>query len=59
MPLLDPNGTDDAIYAERVLVSREIVQIGQLVIRKRRITETKSVDIDLVREVTIEDAPKA
>jgi hypothetical protein len=41
MPLIDPNGTDDAtekitvpIYTERVLVSREIVQIGQVLIRK-------------------------
>ena len=42
------------IYAEQILVSKKIVQIGEVVISKRSVTENKDIRIDTIKEeVTI------
>ena len=42
------------IYAEQILVSKKIVQIGEVVISKRSVTENRDIRIDTIKEeVTI------
>jgi stress response protein YsnF len=42
------------IYAEQILVSKKIVQIGEFVISKRSVTENRNIRIDTIKEeVTI------
>ena len=42
------------IYAEQILVSKKIVQIGEVVISKRSVTENRNIRIDTIKEeVTI------
>ena len=44
------------IYAEQILVSKKLVQIGEVVISKRSVTENRDIRIDTLREeVTIEE----
>jgi stress response protein YsnF len=44
------------LYAEQILVSKKLVQIGEVVISKRSVTENRNIHIDTIKEeVTIED----
>jgi len=48
-----------ALYAERILVSKKLVQIGEVVISKRSVTENRDIRIDTLKEeVTIEEPNK-
>ena len=45
------------LYAEQILVSKKIVQIGEVVISKRSVTEKSDIRIDTTKEeVTIEES---
>ena len=45
------------LYAEQILVSKKIVQIGEVVISKRSVTEKSDIRIDITKEeVTIEES---
>ena len=44
------------LYAEQILVSKKLVQIGEVVISKRSITENSDIRIDTIKEeITIEE----
>jgi stress response protein YsnF len=68
IPLLDvnedggePKETKKVIplYAEQILVSKKLVQIGEVVISKRSVTENRDIHIDTIKEeVTIEEPNK-
>ena len=38
------------LYAEEVIISKRMVKVADLIIRKRNVTETSKVDIDLITE---------
>lgn len=38
------------LYAEEVTVSKKMVKVGEIVIRKRRIVETENVEVDAIKE---------
>ena len=45
------------LYAEQILVSKKIIQIGEVVISKRSVTEKSDIRIDTLKEeVTIEES---
>ena len=45
------------LYAEQILVSKKIIQIGEVVISKRSVTEKRDIRIDTLKEeVTIEES---
>ena len=47
------------LYAEQILVSKKLVQIGEVVISKRSVTENRDIRIDTIKEeVTIEEPNK-
>jgi stress response protein YsnF len=47
------------LYAEQILVSKKLVQIGEVVISKRSVTENRDIRIDTFKEeVTIEEPKK-
>jgi stress response protein YsnF len=47
------------LYAEQILVSKKLVQIGEVVISKRSVTEHRDIRIDTLKEeVTIEEPNK-
>jgi stress response protein YsnF len=47
------------LYAEQILISKKLVQIGEVVISKRSVTENRDVHIDTIKEeVTIEEPNK-
>ena len=47
------------LYAEQILVSKKLVQIGEVVISKRSVTENRDIRIDTLKEeVTIEEPNK-
>jgi len=47
------------IYAEQILVSKKLVQIGEVVLSKRSVTENRDIRIDTLKEeVTIEEPNK-
>ena len=42
------------LYEEQFEISKKIVKVAEIIIRKRRVTEKKKIDIDIIREeVTI------
>jgi stress response protein YsnF len=44
------------LYAEEVIISKKMTKVGDLTIRKRKVSETRKVDIDLITEqVTIQN----
>lgn len=44
------------LYAERILVSKKLVQIGEVVISKRSVTENRDIHIDTIKEeITIKE----
>jgi stress response protein YsnF len=47
------------LYAEQILISKKLVQIGEVVISKRSVTENRDIRIDTLKEkVTIEEPNK-
>jgi stress response protein YsnF len=45
------------IWGEEVIVQKRRVKLGEIVIRKRRIIESKKIDIDIKREKVIVEYP--
>lgn len=45
------------IWGEEIVVSKRKVKLGEIVIRKRRIIESKKIDIDIKREKVIVEYP--
>ena len=41
------------IWGEEIIVQKRRVKLGEIVIRKRRIIESKKIDIDIKREKVI------
>ena len=39
-----------SLYAEQIVVSKRTVKVADLVIRKRKVTDTRKVGIDLITE---------
>jgi stress response protein YsnF len=59
VPLMSysPSGTDSSetervipLWAEEIEVSKKMVKVAEIVIRKRRVTEKKKIDIDIEKE---------
>src|SRR4029077_5086304 len=53
IPLLDNNSETEKViplYAEQVVVFKKTLKVAELIIRKRKVTETRKVDIDLITE---------
>jgi len=53
IPLLENNSETEKViplYAEQVVVFKKTVKVAELIIRKRKVTETKKLDIDLITE---------
>jgi stress response protein YsnF len=61
VPLLGPDTDVERtfpIYAEQLVISKKIVKVGDVIIRKRQVTKQEMLDVDLVHEdVTIENPP--
>jgi stress response protein YsnF len=61
VPLLGPDTDLERtfpLYAEQLVISKKIVKVGNVVIRKRQVTKQEMLDVELVREeVTIENPP--
>jgi stress response protein YsnF len=45
------------IWGEEIVVSKRRVKLGEIVIRKRRITESKKIDVDIRKEKVIREHP--
>lgn len=45
------------IWGEEILVSKRKVKLGEIIIRKRRITENKKIDVDIKKEKVIVEYP--
>ena len=44
------------LYAEEVVISKRVVKVAELVIRKRKVTQTRKIDIGrVVEELTIQN----
>ena len=53
IPLLENNSETEKViplYAEQIVVSKRTVKVADLIIRKRKVTETGKVGIDLITE---------
>jgi hypothetical protein len=53
IPLLENSSETEKViplYAEQVVVTKRTVKIADLIIRKRKVTDTRKVDIDLITE---------
>ena len=53
IPLLENNSETEKViplYAEQVVVSKRTVKVAELIIRKRKVTETRKVGVDLITE---------
>jgi stress response protein YsnF len=53
IPLLENNSETEKIiplYAEQLVVSKRTVKVAELIIRKRKVTETRKVGVDLITE---------
>ena len=53
IPLLENNNETEKViplYAEQVVVSKRTVKVAELIIRKRKVTETRKVGVDLITE---------
>jgi uncharacterized protein (TIGR02271 family) len=61
VPLNSSSNTDSSetekvipLWAEQIEVSKKMIKVAEIVIKKRRVTETKKIDIDIKKEqVTI------
>ncbi len=45
------------IWGEEIIVSKRKVKLGEIIIRKRRITENKKIDVDIRKEKVIVEYP--
>jgi stress response protein YsnF len=53
IPLLENNHETEKtipLYAEELIISKRMVKVIDVIIRKRNVTETSKVDIDLITE---------
>ena len=53
IPLLENSSETEKViplYAEQIVVSKRTVKVADLIIRKRKVTETRKVGIDLITE---------
>ena len=53
IPLLESNSETEkviSLYAEQVVVTKRTVKVADLIIRKRKVTDKRKVDIDLITE---------
>jgi hypothetical protein len=53
IPLLENNSETEkviSLYAEQVVVTKRTVKVADLIIRKRKVTDKRKVDIDLITE---------
>ena len=53
IPLLENNHETEKtipLYAEELIISKRMVKVADVIIRKRNVTETSKVDIDLITE---------
>jgi Domain of unknown function (DUF2382) len=61
VPLLGPDTNPERtfpLYAEQLVISKKVVKVGDVVIRKRQVTKQEMLDVELVHEeVTIENPP--
>ena len=59
IPLLGDGTEMEAViplYAEEVVISKMVVKVAELVIRKRKVTQTRKIDIGrIVEELTIQN----
>jgi stress response protein YsnF len=59
IPLSETNSETEKIiplYAEEVVISKRTVKVGDLIIRKRKVTEKSKADLDLITEqLTVEN----
>jgi hypothetical protein len=59
VPLLGPDTDVERtfpLYAEQLVISKKIVKVGDIVIRKREVTEQEKIDVKVVHEeVTVEN----
>ncbi len=59
IPLLENNSETEKmipLYAEEVIISKRMVKVADLIIRKRNVTETSKVDMDLIyEELTVQN----
>ena len=60
IPLLENSSEKEKViplYAEQIVVSKRTVKVADLIIRKRNVTETRKVGIDLITEqLTVQNA---
>jgi stress response protein YsnF len=68
IPLFDPNYSDDndsaqeiekviPIFGEEIVVSKRIVKLGELVIKKNRVTVNKKLEIAITKEKIVVEYP--
>ena len=53
IPLLENNSEQEKViplYAEQIVISKRTVKLAELIIRKRKVTDTRKVGIDLITE---------
>jgi stress response protein YsnF len=53
IPLLENNSEQEKViplYAEQIEVSKRTVKVAELIIRKRKVTDTRKVGVDLITE---------
>ena len=53
IPLLENSSEKEKViplYAEQIVISKRTVKVADLIIRKRNVTETRKVGIDLITE---------
>ena len=44
------------LYAEQLVISKKIVKVGDIVIRKREVTKQEKIDIQIIKEeVSVEN----
>ena len=44
------------LYAEQLVISKKIVKVGEIVIRKREVTKQEKIDIQIIKEeVSVEN----
>ena len=44
------------LYAEKVVISKRVVKVAELIIRKRKVAQTRKIDIGhIVEELTIQN----
>ena len=39
-----------SLYAEKIIISKRKVQVGEIIINKKKVTQDKKINFDLMRE---------